>query len=123
MHISSEVHNYMETIVGQVLNRDEYAKQFDTEQLADIACLALIQLKPVYIRHDIDFLSSLPEAKLTQFKKSACVAVDNAAAMVRADRRENRNDELPVIFSHTRYDGDRELDWYEKPILKVNLKS
>ncbi len=123
MHISSEVHNYMETLVGQVLNRDNYVKQFDTEQLADIACLALIQLKPVYIRHDIDFLSSLPEQKLTQFKQSASTAVDNAVAMIQEDRRENRDDELPVIFSHTRYDDDREMDWYEKPVLKVNVKS
>ncbi|CAE6939676.1 late competence development ComFB family protein [Vibrio sp. B1FLJ16] len=121
MHISSEVHNYMETMVGQVLNREKYAKEFDTEQLADIACLALIQLKPVYIRHDIDFLSSLPEQKLTQFKQSACTAVENAAEMIQKDNRKNRDDAEPVIFSHTRYDGDRELDWYEKPILNVNI--
>ncbi len=55
MQISSDVHNYMETLVGQVLSSDQYTSQFDNEQLADIACLALIQLKPVYIRHDIDF--------------------------------------------------------------------
>lgn len=123
MHISSEVHNYMETMVGQVLNRDKYAEHFDTEQLADIACLALIQLKPVYIRHDIDFLSSLPEDKLTQFKESASTAVKNAAVMIREDKRKNRDDEEPVIFSHTRYDGDKELDWYEKPILNLNIQS
>ncbi len=120
MHISSEVHNYMETMVGQVINGDKYAQCFDNEQLADIACLALIQLKPVYIRHDIDFLASLPEQKLAQFKNSASSAVENAALMVQQDRRKNRNDELPVIFSHTGYDGDRELDWYEKPILNIN---
>lgn len=55
MQISSDVHNYMETLVGQVLASEQYVEQFDNEQLADIACLALIQLKPVYIRHDIDF--------------------------------------------------------------------
>ena len=31
--------------------------------------------------HDIDFLSSLPEQKLTQFKQSADIAVKNAAEM------------------------------------------
>ncbi len=123
MHISSEVHNYMETMVGQILNGEQYANQFDNEQLADIACLALIQLKPVYIRHDIDFLASLPEQKLTQFKQSASIAVDNAVAMVKEDRRENRNDEVPVIFSHTSYDGDRDMDWYEKSILNVKINS
>ncbi|TOJ54537.1 competence protein ComFB, partial [Vibrio parahaemolyticus] len=44
MQISSDVHNYMETLVGQVLSSDQYTSQFDNEQLADIACLALIQL-------------------------------------------------------------------------------
>ncbi|MCR9575946.1 late competence development ComFB family protein [Vibrio alginolyticus] len=122
MQISSDVHNYMETLVGQVLSLPEFLEQYDNEQLADIACLALIQLKPVYIRHDIDFLSSLPEQKLSQFKQSADIAVKNAAEMVKEDRRKNREYDAPVIFSHTSYDDDKELDWYEKPILNVNIK-
>lgn len=122
MQISSDVHNYMETLVGQVLASDVYVEQFDNEQLADIACLALIQLKPVYIRHDIDFLSALPESKLTQFKLSVDVAVENAAAMIREDRRENRDQEVPVILTHTSYDEEQELDWFEKPILNINIK-
>ncbi|WP_447060672.1 late competence development ComFB family protein [Vibrio alginolyticus] len=122
MQISSDVHNYMETLVGQVLSLPEFLEQYDNEQLADIACLALIQLKPVYMRHDIDFLSSLPEQKLSQFKQSADIAVKNAAEMVKEDRRKNREYDVPVIFSHTSYDDDKELDWYEKPILNVNIK-
>ncbi|MHC6799871.1 late competence development ComFB family protein [Vibrio antiquarius] len=122
MQISSDVHNYMETLVGQVLCLPQFVEQYDNEQLADIACLALIQLKPVYIRHDIDFLSSLPEQKLTQFKQSADIAVKNAAEMVKEDRRKNRDHDVPVIFTHTSYDEDKELDWYEKPILNVNIK-
>ncbi|AVF61904.1 MULTISPECIES: late competence development ComFB family protein [Vibrio] len=122
MQISSDVHNYMETLVGQVLSLPQFVEQYNNEQLADIACLALIQLKPVYIRHDIDFLSSLPEQKLTQFKQSADIAVKNAAEMVKEDRRKNRDHDVPVIFTHTSYDEDKELDWYEKPILNVNIK-
>ncbi|MFH0217591.1 late competence development ComFB family protein [Vibrio alginolyticus] len=122
MQISSDVHNYMETLVGQVLSLPEFLEQYDNEQLADIACLALIQLKPVYIRYDIDFLSSLPEQKLSQFKQSADIAVKNAAEMVKEDRRKNREYDVPVIFSHTSYDDGKELDWYEKPILNVNIK-
>ncbi|MDF2154487.1 late competence development ComFB family protein [Vibrio sp. CAU 1672] len=122
MQISSDVHNYMETLVGQELAATQYTEQFNHEQLADIACLALVQLKPVYIRHDIDFLSALPENKLEQFKQSVEVAVTNAAQMVIEDRRKNRESDVPVIFSHTRYDEDCELDWFEKPILNINLK-
>ncbi|MEF1259176.1 late competence development ComFB family protein [Vibrio harveyi] len=122
MQISSDVHNYMETLVGQVLASEQFIDEFDNEQLADIACLALIQLKPVYIRHDIDFLSALPERKLAQFKQSVDIAVQNAAAMILEDRRKNRSNDVPVILSHTSYDEDKELDWFEKPILNVNIK-
>jgi len=122
MQINSDVHNYMETLVGQVLSLPEFLEQYNNEQLADIACLALIQLKPVYIRHDIDFLSSLPEQKLSQFKQSADIAVKNAEEMVKEDRRKNREYDVSVIFTHTSYDDDKELDWYEKPILNVNIK-
>ena len=122
MQISSDVHNYMETLVGQVLASEQYVEQFDNEQLADIACLTLIQLKPVYIRHDIDFLSALPEHKLAQFKQSVDVAVENAVRIIQEGRRQNRDQDVPVIFSHTRYDEDRELDWFEKPILNINMK-
>ena len=49
MQISVDVHNYMETLVGQVLADSQYTDRFDHEQLADLACLALSQLRPVYI--------------------------------------------------------------------------
>ncbi|MDG2933240.1 competence protein ComFB, partial [Vibrio parahaemolyticus] len=38
MQISSDVHNYMETLVGQVLSLPEFLEQYDNEQLADISC-------------------------------------------------------------------------------------
>ncbi|AXY03014.1 competence protein ComFB [Vibrio alfacsensis] len=122
MQISSDVHNYMETLVGQVLSTDTYIQQFTNEQLADIACLALTQLKPIYIRHDIDFLSALPEDKLTRFKSSVDIALENATNMIQQDRRTNRNNDVPVIFSHTSYDEHKELEWFEQPILNINSK-
>ena len=47
MQISVDVHNYMETLVGHVLAEDSYIEKYDNEQLADLACLALSQLRPV----------------------------------------------------------------------------
>lgn len=121
MQISVDVHNYMETLVGQVLAQDDYVTRYNSEQLADLACLALVQLKPVYIRHDIDFLSALPEERLVQFKHNSEVAVKNAEGMIIEDRRTNRiNDDIPVVFSHVNYDDNAPLEWFEKPILKFN---
>ncbi|EIY8042371.1 late competence development ComFB family protein [Vibrio vulnificus] len=120
MQISVDVHNYMETLVGQVLAQDEYVGQYTSEQLADLACLALVQLKPVYIRFDIDFLSALPEERLVQFKHNSEVAVKNAESMIVEDRRQHRSDDVPVVFSHVNYDDNAPLEWFEKPILKFN---
>ena len=77
MQISVDVHNYMETLVGQVLATEEYVSSYTSEQLADLACLALGQLKPIYIRFDIDFLSALPEDKLVLYKRNSEIAVKN----------------------------------------------
>ncbi|UPR58548.1 competence protein ComFB [Vibrio sp. ED004] len=117
MQISVDVHNYMETLVGHVLATEEYVSNYTNEQLADLACLALGQLKPIYIRFDIDFLSALPEDKLVLYKRNSEIAVKNAESMIIDDRRRERDDNVPVIFSQHNFDDDVELQWYEKPLL------
>ncbi|NOH61368.1 late competence development ComFB family protein [Vibrio sp. RE88] len=117
MQISVDVHNYMETLVGQVLADSQYTNRFDHEQLADLACLALSQLRPVYIRHDIDFLSALSEERLVVLKKYSETAVEAALTMIVDDRRRNRKDEVPIMFSKPRFDDDTELEWFEKPLV------
>ncbi|NOH81112.1 competence protein ComFB [Vibrio sp. RE86] len=117
MQISVDVHNYMETLVGQVLAKAKYVENFDNEQLADLACLALSQLRPVYIRHDIDFLSALPEERLVTLKEYAESAVEAATGMIIEDRRRNRHDDVPVVFSKQVFDDDGELEWFETPLL------
>ncbi|AUI88224.1 competence protein ComFB [Vibrio azureus] len=116
MQISAEVHNYMETLVGQLLSESNIVAQFNSEQLADIACLALVQLKPVYIRHDIDFLATLPEDKLTQLKHNASVAVENAVKMIEQDRRQNRNNDVPILLSYSNESRQNALELYDDPI-------
>ncbi|MEH0688189.1 late competence development ComFB family protein [Vibrio cholerae] len=121
MQISVDVHNYMETLVGHVLAREEFTQRFDHDQLADLACLALNQLRPVYIRFDVDFLSALPEERLVALKEYAETAVSSAVSLIVDDRRKNRKDEIPVIINKPRFDDDLELEWFEKPI--VSMKS
>ncbi|MDN3611668.1 late competence development ComFB family protein [Vibrio ostreicida] len=118
MQISVDVHNYMETLVGQVLAQDKYALHLDHEQLADLACLALSQLRPVYIRHDIDFLSALSEERLVVLKKYSEAAVASSMSMIVEDRRRARKDEVPVMFSKPKFDDDTELEWFEKPLVE-----
>ncbi|SON53331.1 late competence development ComFB family protein [Vibrio tapetis] len=122
MQISVDVHNYMETIVGAKLALLEYTDRFDSEQLADLACIALNQLRPVYIRHDIDFLSALPEERLVVLNEQVEVALIAAESMIQNDRR-TRDDDLPIVFSKPSRHDDDELEWYELPLLdKKRLK-
>ncbi|CAM3932949.1 Late competence development protein ComFB [Vibrio aerogenes CECT 7868] len=118
MQINVEVHNYMETLVGQFLAADKYTDQYSHEQLADLACLSLSQIRPVYIRYDVDFLSAISETRLIQLKKYAKDAVEAAELMIKNDRRKNRDKtgEIPVVISSARFDEALELEWYERPI-------
>lgn len=117
MQLNVEVHNYMETLVGQVIAQDKYATTYNHDQLADLACLALSQLRPIYIRFDIDFLSALPEERLVILKEHAQTAVEAAESMIIDDRRKDRDTDIPIVMSQTQFDEDAELEWYEKPIL------
>ncbi|MBD1559068.1 late competence development ComFB family protein [Vibrio sp. S9_S30] len=118
MKISVDVHNYMETLVGNRLGEPGYADRYDSEQVADLACIALNQLRPIYIRHDIDFLSALPEERLVVLRKQVQDALLAAESMIKEDRRKRAEDAIPVVFTKPRRHDDDELEWYEVPILK-----
>ncbi|WED24367.1 late competence development ComFB family protein [Vibrio sp. JC009] len=123
MQISVDVHNYMETLVGAVLATDEYIEKYDNEQLADLACLALNQIRPIYIRHDVDFLASTQSDKLYKLRQQAYDAVEAAETMINDDRRKNREDDedIPVIYKDLK-EEDQELEWYESPIIPNHKK-
>ncbi len=118
MQIGSDVHNYMETLVGQVLAGDDYVLRFTHEQLSDLACLALNRVRPVYIRYDIDFLSALPEERLVVLKQHVDKAIAAATEMIVDDRRKNRDDDgIEVIHGSQYAEEDSELEWHEKPLI------
>lgn len=57
------VHNYYERLVFNEIN-DHYLKSgLNEDELADMACIALNNITPRYIRHDVDmsFFMSGPE--------------------------------------------------------------
>ena len=82
MSVSDEIHNYMETLVDQVLEKEGYVTRYDKNLLSDLSCIALNQLKPVYIRYDIDFLVAIPAEKLLDLKKQAHIAIGSAEALM-----------------------------------------
>lgn len=123
MQINVDVHNYMETLVGRMLAEPEFTEKYDSEQLADLACITLNQLRPVYIRHDVDFLSSVQEEKLNQLRSQASIALEAAETMIKDDRRQQRDeDDADVIYKDLSEEEDPELEWFEKPIVPLKIK-
>jgi predicted PolB exonuclease-like 3'-5' exonuclease len=120
MQISVDVHNYMEILVGQLLAENDYIDKYNDEQLADLACLALSQLRPIYIRYDIDFLAALPTGKLALLKKNASDAVEAAETLIANDRRERQHSDISSEVTSTRAE-ELELEWYEKRIINKIL--
>ncbi|WP_117234047.1 late competence development ComFB family protein [Vibrio maerlii] len=118
MHIREDVHNYMETIVGNLLSHESYVEKYDNEQLADLACIALNQLRPIYIRYTIDFLSSLPEEKIVAITAQAQTAIDAGLPLIDDDRRTNRFENVPAITRDIRFDEEVSLEWFETSYLK-----
>ena len=120
MHIGIEVHNYMEKIVGQLLVENQLDQRYSADKLQDIACIALSQLRPIYIRFDVDFIAALPIQKREHYFNQAQIALDAAERLIRDDRRKHREDDFPVIQSDQNrlYDEDAALEWYETPIVK-----
>ncbi|MGO1296306.1 MAG: late competence development ComFB family protein [Vibrio sp.] len=121
MQLNSGVHNYMEILVGQALAELEFQWYYSEQQLADLACLALNQLRPVYIRHDIDFLSALAEHRLISLKDNARTALLAAESMIIDDRRQSREDNPIAAPSRNWFAEDQELEWYETSILKTKV--
>lgn len=118
MQINVDVHNYMETLVGNKLAEKRFTEQYDNDQLADLACLTLNQLRPIYIRFDIDFLSRLETGKRIQYEEQVTVAVEAAETMIKSDRRIERTEEEVIFADSDEEKENRELEWYEEPILK-----
>ncbi len=70
----SSVHNYYERLVFDHIN-EYYADRVDSEELADLACLALNKMPSRYIRHDIDmsfYLSTTDHIEIETMVSKAC---------------------------------------------------
>lgn len=98
MQISSEVHNYMETLLGSKLVEMEYTEKYNPDQLADLACLVLNRLPPIYIRHDIDMLAALSDQKLVEMGRIVIDTITDVEHMIANDRRTRSPDELEEYF-------------------------
>lgn len=83
------VHNYYEKLVFERILQLAKDKRIDIdpEHWEDTACIALNQLPPRYVRHDIDTAFYLSTAERLQMDDAVVKAVDYAIELMKRDKR------------------------------------
>lgn len=83
------LHNYYETMVTDHL-KDNHGDISDDELLEDIACVALNQLPPRYIRHDVDFIFYMTSEERTKMAKQVQKAIKDAIQFVKKTKKNKK---------------------------------
>ena len=76
------VHNYYESLVLEELKKALTSSDVDSEYLADVTCVALNNLPPRYIRHDVDMMFYLSSEERNEIQQRVSKAVTDAIAYV-----------------------------------------
>lgn len=77
------VHNYYERLVIDEIREHYSHNELDADQLADMACIALNQIQPRYIRHDVDMSFFMSSAEYVMARDMVHKAVKNAYKKIR----------------------------------------
>ncbi|NUJ56671.1 late competence development ComFB family protein [Cobetia marina] len=81
---SAGVHNYMEQLVLDQLRLHPDSHAMDVDSREDVACIALNQLAPRYIRHDVDMAFYMAPAEQELLEERVSMALQEAFDKVRA---------------------------------------
>ena len=65
----------------------------DDEYLADLCCLALNQLPPLYIRSEVDLYSYITDVRRIEMENKVADALTKAYEWLKNDQRQGRKDE------------------------------
>lgn len=78
MHLNTDIHNYYEHLVVEYIIEKDLKAIHDKDFLADVSCLALNQLPPRYIRHDVDMAFYLTSSKRTEMTDEVAAAMEHS---------------------------------------------
>ena len=69
MILDTDIHNFYEHLVLKEIEKQGLNQKLNSEQMADLCCLTLNQLPSHYIRHDVDMIYFLTDAKRTEMER------------------------------------------------------
>ncbi|GAA3922388.1 late competence development ComFB family protein [Litoribacillus peritrichatus] len=86
MSLTDQIQNYVETMVEEKIY-EKLGRDVDLDTMVDIACVALNQLSPRYIRYAVDFVFYLSPEERTQLFDDVENAVKEAIEYVKSHKR------------------------------------
>ena len=86
------IHNYYEHLVLEKLVRLHKSCDIEVDSISDIACVALNNLPPRYVRYDVDMAFYLSPGEYQEIENKIGVAVTKAIEFVK--KHEARNNRM-----------------------------
>lgn len=86
------IHNYYERIVFGEIHKQLHERAVDSNFVADVACIALNNLPPRYVRHAVDTAFYLSPKESIEMETRVAAAVGDAIAFV--DQRGSRTSDV-----------------------------
>ena len=78
MILDTHIHNFYEHLVLKEIEKQDLQQKLTGDQMADLCCLTLNQLPSHYIRHDVDMIYFLTDAKRTEMEKLVVTSLKQA---------------------------------------------
>ncbi|XEI33507.1 late competence development ComFB family protein [Aeromonas veronii] len=84
MILDTDIHNFYEHLVLKEIEKQGLQQKLNSDQMADLCCLTLNQLPAHYIRHNVDMIYFLTDAKRTEMEKNVIESLKLAQEKVQS---------------------------------------
>ncbi|WP_421261765.1 late competence development ComFB family protein [Aeromonas jandaei] len=85
MILDTDIHNFYEHLVLKEIEKQGLQQKLSSDQMADLCCLTLNQLPSHYIRHDVDMIYFLTDAKRSEMEKNVVESLKQAQQKIKQD--------------------------------------
>ena len=83
MILDTDIHNFYEHLVLKEIEKQDLQQKLTGDQMADLCCLTLNQLPSHYIRHDVDMIYFLTDAKRTEMENNVIASLKQAQEKIK----------------------------------------